>query len=69
MGTLHCALENGSDCKRASEDRHYRARSMKKEEKRMLFFYFARCVRKLALYSDFIHSFYWKFKMRDSVAT
>ena len=38
-------------------------------------FYFARCARKLALYSDVIHLFYWKsaiehdggFKMRDSV--
>ena len=41
--------------------RHYRARSA--EERRMPnrdFFYSARCVRKLALYSDVIHSFDWK---------
>ena len=38
-------------------------------------FYFARCVHKIGLYSDVIHSFDWKsavehdvmFKMRDSV--
>ena len=41
--------------------RHYRARST--EEKRRIrrtIFYFARCVRKPALYSDVIHLFDWK---------
>ena len=36
---------------------------LKKEEKgecQIEIFYFARCVRKLVLYSDVIHSFDWK---------
>ena len=36
---------------------------LEEEERRMPnhdFFYFARCVRKLALYSDVIHLFDWK---------
>ena len=44
--------------------RHYRARSTeerrirrKKKNAKSRFFYFARCVRKLALYSDVIHLF------------
>ena len=48
--------------------RHYRARSTeerrrrrrirrKKKNDKSRFFYFARCVRKLALYSDVIHLF------------
>ena len=30
------------------------------EEGEIAIFYFARCVRKIALYSDLIHSFDWK---------
>ena len=51
----------GFICKRASED--IALGLLKKEEKeecQIAIFYFARCVRKLALYSDVIHSFYWK---------
>ena len=40
--------------------RHYRARSTEERRRRNSDFYFARCVRKIALYSDFIHSFDWK---------
>ena len=32
----------------------------KKKNAKLRFFYFARCVRKLALYSDLIHLFNWK---------
>ena len=46
---------------------HYRARSTKERRRRRrrknaksLFFYFAWCVRKIALYSYVIHSFDWK---------
>ena len=48
---------------------HYRARSTEERRRRKIrrkknaksrFFYFARCVRKLALYSDVIHLFDWK---------
>ena len=69
MGTLHCVLENGADLyvKERQKIRHYRARSteerrrrMKKEECQIAIFYFVRCVRKIALYSDIIHSFDWK---------
>ena len=67
MGTLHCALENVADLhvNERQKIRHYRARSAeerrrKKEEYHIVIFYFARCVRKLALYSDVIHSFDWK---------
>ena len=45
MGTLHCALENGSDLyvNERQKIRHYRARSMKKEERRMpIAFFFSR---------------------------
>ena len=46
-----------------------------KKQPEIAIFYFARCVRKIALYSDLIHSFDWKsavehdggVKMRDSV--
>ena len=47
--------------------RHYRARSTEErrrrreeEECQIEIFYFARRVRKIALYSDLIHSFDWK---------
>ena len=64
--TLHCALENGADLyvNESQKMRHYHTRSA--EERRIRKknaksrFYFARCVRKLALYSDVIHSFYCK---------
>ena len=69
MGTLHCALENGADLyvNERQKIRHYRARSTEKRRRRIRrkkndksrFFYFARCVRKLELYSDLIHSFDW----------
>ena len=61
---------SGFTCKRASEDTTlvYRARST--EERRILkkkaksrglsIFLFARRVRKIALYSDLIHTFDWK---------
>ena len=65
MGTLHCALENGSDM--LTSVRRYDTIALgllkKEEEERRMpnaIFYFARCVRKLALYSDVIHSFYCK---------
>ena len=61
MSTLHCALENGADlyvneCQRM---RHYRARSAE-ERRRKNDFLLRGCVRKIALYSDVIHSFDWK---------
>ena len=61
VGTLHCTLENGADlCVNEHQKiRHYRARSIE-EECQIEIFYFARCVRKLVLYSDVIHSFDWK---------
>ena len=65
MGTLHCTLENGADLyvNECQKIRHYHARSAE-ERRRMpnrdIFFYFARRVRKLALYSDVIHLFDWK---------
>ena len=46
--------------------RHYRARSTEEEEEEegeiagLAIFLFARRVRKIALYSDLIHSFDWK---------
>ena len=67
--TSHCALENGADLhvNERQKIRHYRVRSTeerrrrrKKKNAKSRFFYFARCVRKLALYSDVIHLFYWK---------
>ena len=71
MGTLHCALENGADLyvNERQKIRHYHARSTeerrrrirrKKKNAKSLFFYFARCVRKLCYYSDVMHSFDWK---------
>ena len=66
MGTLHCALEiTDLYVNEHQKIRHYRARSTeerrrkkKKEEEecQIAIFYFARCVRKIALYSDLIHS-------------
>ena len=61
--TLHCALENGADLyvNERQKIRDYRARcTEEREECQIAIFYFARCVRKLALYSDVIHSFDWK---------
>ena len=68
VSTLHCALENGADLyvNEHQKIRHYRARSteerrrIRKKNAKSRFFYFARCVRKLALYSDLIHLFDWK---------
>ena len=71
MGTLHCTLENGADLhvNEHQKIRHYRARSTeerrrrkkkKKEECQIAILYFPRCVRKLVLYNDVIHSFDWK---------
>ena len=49
-------------CKRAPEDIYdiIALGLLKKEERRIAFFYFARCVCNVALYSDAIHSFDWK---------
>ena len=64
--TLHCALEDGADLhvNERQRIRHYRASLLKnnyeEEECQMESFYFARCVSKLALYSDVIHLFEWK---------
>ena len=56
----HTALRarkcSGFICKGAS----YICLLKKEEECQTTIFYFARCVRKIALYSDFIHSFHWK---------
>ena len=65
MGTLHCALENGAYLyvNERQKIRHYCTRSTeerRKKNSKSRFFYFARCVRKLELYSDLIHSFNWK---------
>ena len=66
MSTLHCVLENGADLyvNERQKIRHYRGRSTEERRRRMkcqiAIFYFARCVRKIALYSDVIHSFDWK---------
>ena len=51
--TLHCALENGADLhvNERQKIRHYRARSTEERRRMQIaIFYFARCVRKLALY-------------------
>ena len=61
----HTALRtrkwSGFICKRASEDTTLSHGLLKKEEEcQIAIFYFARCVRKIALYSDVIHSFDWK---------
>ena len=62
MGTLHCAQENGVDLyvnehqkiqnyrARSTEERR-RIRRRKKKNAKSLYIFFARCVRKLALYS------------------
>ena len=48
-------------CARSTEERRRRRIRRKKEEEcQIAIFYFARCVRKLALYSDVIHLFDWK---------
>ena len=63
MGTLYCALENGVDLyvNERQKIRHSRARCAEEKEKcRITIFYFARCVHKIALHSDVIHSFDWK---------
>ena len=66
MNTLHCSLENGAYLyvNERLKIRHCRARSAEERRRRRMpnrdFFYFARCVRKIALYSDVIHSFDWK---------
>ena len=65
MSTLHCTLENEANLyvNEHQKIRHYRTRSaeerrrMKKKNAKSQFFYFARCVHKIALYSDFMHSF------------
>ena len=46
-------------CVRSTEERR-RIRRKKKKNVKSRFFYFARCVHKLALYSDVIHLFDWK---------
>ena len=63
MGKLHCGLENRTDLyvNKRQKIRNYRAKSKEEEEERRRmpnreFFYFARCVRKLALYSDVIYT-------------
>ena len=66
MSTLHCALENGADLyvNECQKIRYYRARSAEEKRRRMPNHYFllrvGRCVCKIALYSDVIHSFDWK---------
>ena len=68
MSTLHCTLENGADLyvNEGQKIRHYHTRSTeerrrkKKKNAKSRFFYFARCVRKIALYSNVIHSLDWK---------
>ena len=59
MGTLHCTLENGADLyvNERQKIRDYRTmsteerrRKKKKKNAKSRFFYFARCVCKLALY-------------------
>ena len=59
MGTLHCALENGADLHVNSVRRYDTIvlGLLKKEEEecQIAIFYFARCVRKIVLYSDVIH--------------
>ena len=58
---------SGFICKRASEDTtlsRYSYRSTEKRRRRKnaksRMFFFARCVRKIALYSNVMHSFDWK---------
>ena len=64
MSTLRCTLENGAGLY-VNERQKYDTITLdllKKEEEecQIVIFYFAWCVRKLALYSDVIHSFNWK---------
>ena len=67
MGTMHCALQNGTDfyVNERQKIRYYHARSAEERRRRRKnaksrFFYFERGVHKFALYSDVIHSFDWK---------
>ena len=71
MGTLHFALENGADLyvNEHHKIQHYRARSaeerrrirrIRRKKKNAKSRFFTWCVRKIALYSDVIHSFDWK---------
>ena len=65
VGTLHCALENGSNLhvNERQKTRHYRARSTEEEQRRRMpngDFYFARRICKLHYYGDGMHSFNWK---------
>ena len=59
MSTLHCTLENGADL--YVNERRYNTIALcllkKEEECQIMIFYFARCVCKIALYSDVLHSF------------
>ena len=53
MGTLHCMLENGTSIRRYDT----RARSAEEEEEcQIAIFYFAWCVRNMAM----LYSFDWK---------
>ena len=69
MNTLHCVLENGADLyvNERQKIRHYRARSAEERRRRknakLRFFYFARCVRKIALCSrlEISHRTRWWF--------
>ena len=80
VSILHCALENGADLyvNERHKIRHYRASSSeerrRKKNAKSRFFYFARCICKIALsmlYTDSIGNQPWNtmvvFKMRDSV--
>ena len=57
MGTLYCVLENGADLyvNKRQKIRHYSARSAEERRRRKKkiaksrFFYFVRCICKLAL--------------------
>ena len=69
VSTLHCALDNGVDLhvNERQKIRHYRARSTEEEEEeeelerrrrmQITIFYFARCIRKLALYIAMLYSY------------
>ena len=63
MGTLYCVLENGADLYVTSVRRYdtitlgLLKKEEEEEESQIAIFYFARCVCKIALYSDAIHSF------------
>ena len=66
MKTLNCPLGYGADLyvNECQKIRHYRSKSAEERRSRRRrrmpnrdLFYFARCVRKIALYSDAIHSF------------